>query len=356
MAEQTPGKRATLKDVAKAAGYHFTTVSLALRDHPSIPPETRERIAAVAQTLGYQRDPVFSVLSHFHTKGRVRTDAPRIAFVRNYGYDNEGRLYPHMQEIWEGAKRQAELLGYQLEEFVVSVDDYDSHSLDAHLHRNGITGVIIGNFQPGFSDLHLDWRNYAVVKINSNHMEPRATTVTNDQLREVRLAYRKLAELGYARIGLAVGRADEDAARQRHNAGYLLEQASLPPEQRIPPLIFPYTYDTPTVSGFMGRWVRRHRIDAVICNWGNTDRLLAFAGLRVPQDVACACLCITRPFEHLAGIVPNLRLVGERAMSLIATQLKSGEFGVPEFGSVTYVQSSWKNGATAPARHATAEV
>src|SRR5690606_18931267 len=110
MSENPPGKRATLKDVAKAAGCHFTTVSLALREHPSIPEATRQRIAEVARQLGYERDPVFSVLSHFHTKGRVRTDAPRIAFVRNYGYDHEGRLYPHMQEVWEGAKRQAELL------------------------------------------------------------------------------------------------------------------------------------------------------------------------------------------------------------------------------------------------------
>jgi LacI family transcriptional regulator len=351
MSEKPPGKRPTLKDVAKAAGYHFTTVSLALRGHASIPPETRERIAAVAEKLGYERDPVFSVLSHFHTKGRVRTTAPRIAFLRNFGYDHEGRLLPHMQDIWDGARRQAEVLGYQLEEFVVGVDDHDSHSLEAHLRSSGITGVIIGNFQPGFSDLQLNWRNYAVVKINSGHMEPRATIVTNDQLRDVRLAYQKMAALGYRRIGLAVGRADEDAARQRHSAGYLMEQANLPPEDRIPPLIFPYSYDTPTVSGFMGRWVRRHQIEAVLCNWGNTDRLLAFAGLRVPQDVACACLCITKPFEHLAGIVPNLQLVGERAVSLIGTQLKSGEFGVPEFASVTYVQSSWQDGETAPSRH-----
>lgn len=351
MSPQSPGKRVTLKDVAKAAGYHFTTVSLALREHPSIPEGTRKRIAEVARELGYTRDPVFSVLSHFHTKGRVRTDAPRIAFVRNYGYDHEGRLYPHMQDIWDGAKRQADVLGYALEEYMVSVDDYDSRSLDAHLHANGISGVIIGSFQPGFSDLTINWSRYAVVKINSGHMEPRATTVVNDQLREVRLAYRKLAALGYRRIGLAVGRADEDASRQRHTAGYLLEQAALPPDQRIPALIFPYNYDTPTVSGFMGRWVRRHQIDAVMCNWGNTDRLLAFAGLRVPQDVACACLCITQPYQHLAGIVPNLRLVGERAVSLIATQLKSGEFGVPEFGSITYVQSTWQDGVTAPPRH-----
>ena len=36
----------------------LSTVSLALRDHPSIPPSTRARIRAVAKEFGYQRDPL----------------------------------------------------------------------------------------------------------------------------------------------------------------------------------------------------------------------------------------------------------------------------------------------------------
>ena len=35
--------RVTLRDVARAAGCHFSTVSLALRDHPRLPVETRAR-------------------------------------------------------------------------------------------------------------------------------------------------------------------------------------------------------------------------------------------------------------------------------------------------------------------------
>ena len=46
-------KYVTLKDVARRAGVHFTTVSLALRRHPGIPAQTRLRLMAIAKELGY---------------------------------------------------------------------------------------------------------------------------------------------------------------------------------------------------------------------------------------------------------------------------------------------------------------
>jgi len=46
-----------MRDVARAAGVHQTTVSLALRNHASIPAATRERIKAAAAELGYKQIP-----------------------------------------------------------------------------------------------------------------------------------------------------------------------------------------------------------------------------------------------------------------------------------------------------------
>ena len=45
-------KRITLRDVAKAAGVHFTTVGLALRNNPRISPATATRVRTVADQLG----------------------------------------------------------------------------------------------------------------------------------------------------------------------------------------------------------------------------------------------------------------------------------------------------------------
>ncbi|MGC4071940.1 MAG: LacI family DNA-binding transcriptional regulator [Nibricoccus sp.] len=349
-ADPASSRRPTLKDVARESGYHITTVSLALRDHSSIPDSTRQRIKEIATRLGYERNPVFHALSRFRQQGSVCAPAPRIAYLENYniGY---GRERPHyMREIYEGAQRQAGLLGYQLEALAVGEDDHDSRSLTKHLRDNQITGIVVGGFVPGFAEIALNWDDYAVAKIHSRHTEPDAPTIGNDHIREVRLAFRRLTALGYKRIGMAIGRADEDACGHRHSAGYLMEETSIPPERRVPPLLFPYNSDATSLGGMIARWVRRHNVDAVLCNWANISELLETDGLRVPQHVACACLCLCNPMPPgLAGIRPHLHLLGERAVSTVVAQLKSGERGIPEFASSLYVQSVWQDGQSAPA-------
>jgi LacI family transcriptional regulator len=344
-------RRPTLKDVARETGYHITTISLALRGHASIPTETRERIEACARQLGYQRDPVFHALSRFRKQGRVRAPAPRIAYLENYGLGSGAHRQPHLQVMLEGARRQAELLGYQLEALAVGEDDHDSRSLGQHLRENQVTGVVLGSFQPGFAEISLNWDDFATAKIHSRHMEPNVTVVANDQLREVRLAFRHLTSLGYTRVGLAVGRADEDASGHRHTAGYLMELASIPRDRQVPPLIFPYNTNDESLGPMIARWVKRNQVDAVLCNWISIREVIARAGLRVPDDVACACLCLCDPVpEGLAGVRPRLDLVGERAVSIVVTQLKSGSLGLPEVPSSIYVQSTWQDGPSAPAR------
>ena len=346
------GRRPTLKDVARETGYHITTISLALRGHASIPAETRRRIEEVAQHMGYQRNPVFHALSRFRQEGRVRAPAPRIAYLENYGAGSGTPRPPHLQVTYDGARQQAELLGYQLEVLAVGEDDHDTRSLSHHLRENQITGVVIGAFLPGFAEIALNWDDYAICKIHSRHTAPNATVVANDQLREVRMAFRRLTALGYQRIGLAVGRAEEDASGHRHVAGYLMELASMPSDRQVPPLIFPYNTDEPMLGGMIARWVRRHQVDVVICNWLSVRRIIEQAGLRVPDDVACACLCLCNDSAPagLAGVRPHLHLVGERAVSIVVTQLKSGQPGLPEVPSSIYVQSTWQDGPSAPAR------
>lgn len=345
------GRRPTLKDVAREAGYHITTISLALRQHPSIPEPTRQRIQEIATRIGYERNPVYHALSRFRQQGSVCAPAPRIAYLENFGLGSGCQRSPHLQSILDGAHRQAELLGYQIDPLAVGEDDHDSRSLTRYLRQHEITGIVIGSFIPGFAEIALNWDDYAVCKIHSRHTEPAATVVGNDQLREVRLAFRQLAALGYERIGLAVGRSDEDACGHRHTAGYLMEEASLPASRRVPPLLFPYNISEAALSGMIARWVRRHQVEAILCNWSNILCMLEREGLNAPGDVACASLCICDALsESLAGVRPYLHLVGERAVSIVVAQLKSTERGLPEFPSSIYVQSVWQDGASAPPR------
>src|SRR5688572_15204271 len=142
-------RRPTLKDVAKEAGYHITTISLALREHPSIPESTRAQIREIAQRLGYQKNPVYHALSRFRQQGSVCAPAPRIAYLENYGKGAGISRPSHMEAIFHGAKQQAELLGYQLDPLAVGEDDHDSRSLTAYLRQHEITGIVVGSFTPG---------------------------------------------------------------------------------------------------------------------------------------------------------------------------------------------------------------
>jgi len=342
-----PKKRpATIKDIAKIAGVHFTTVSLALRN----PPATKLRIQAVANQLGYTPNPVFQALTHFHLHGRVRAAAPRIAYLVNHPLNGGAALYRPQRQILEGAREQARLLGYELE--VVAVGDHGrtSAALEAFLKEQNITGLVLAAFDPGFAPVVLDWRDYCLVKIDSLHMDPPAPVVGSDHRQDVRLAIQRLRALGYRRIGLAIGRADEDATERLYTAGYLLEQRSLAASERIPELLFPYNWSMAEASNLVSAWIKAHRVDAVMCNSSLIGRMLRNAGLAVPQDVACASLCLLDQDERLAGVCPNPRVVGAKAIALVTALLKSGEHGVPEFASRTYVKSTWQDGSSAPAR------
>ncbi|HZZ57506.1 MAG TPA: LacI family DNA-binding transcriptional regulator, partial [Opitutaceae bacterium] len=50
-------RRVTLADVARKAGVHVTTVSLALRNNRRLPEPTRLRLQALAKRMGYAPDP-----------------------------------------------------------------------------------------------------------------------------------------------------------------------------------------------------------------------------------------------------------------------------------------------------------
>ncbi len=228
---------------------HFTTVSMALRGHPGLPETTRKRIRELADRMGYVRNPIYSALTRRRNGNRLESTISRLAYLANRSPELGFDALPHHRYLLKGAREQAQALGYELDLLFVAEDHYNSDSLKDYLDERDIQGIIIAAFEPGFSELILDWERYAVVKIDSQHMPPAASPVTNDQEQVVRMAFRRLRGYGYRRIGLAVGRAAEDATNHNHSSGLLFEQVLIPEEERIPPLLFPYNAKTEDVTG-----------------------------------------------------------------------------------------------------------
>ena len=61
---------------------HVTTVSLALRNHPRLPQDTRERIQKMAERLGYRPDPFLQALVAY--RGKTILSAEQIEDVVAY--------------------------------------------------------------------------------------------------------------------------------------------------------------------------------------------------------------------------------------------------------------------------------
>jgi hypothetical protein len=115
-------------------------------------------------------------------------------------------------------------------------------------------------------------------------------------------------------------------------------------------LLFPRNASAPDVVPLLGSWIKEHSIDAVICNWTSIRQLLAEAGYKVPHEIACACLCLSRKNTALAGIVSNMGLVGQRASTLLATLLRSERHHTAPLATTTLVQGNWYDGSSAPLR------
>ena len=107
-------RRVTQLDVARRAGVHRATVSMALRNHPNIPPATRDRILKIAATLGYSPDPMLSALAAYRSRQRGPTFHGTLAWLANsaFGFDwRDRRVRPWLLAGFFGGQAQAMMLG-----------------------------------------------------------------------------------------------------------------------------------------------------------------------------------------------------------------------------------------------------
>jgi DNA-binding LacI/PurR family transcriptional regulator len=122
----------TIRDIAEAAGLSVTTVSHALSGRGRVAPATRERVARIADELGYTAN-VHAVRL---VSGRSRTLAIQIA---GFSSGDQSQFLPdtaYFMDVLNGAAAAGSQLGYQL---VLMPYDADT----AGMHPLAIDGAII---------------------------------------------------------------------------------------------------------------------------------------------------------------------------------------------------------------------
>ncbi|MDP3072581.1 MAG: LacI family DNA-binding transcriptional regulator [Opitutaceae bacterium] len=338
-----------MQAIAHAAGVHQTTVSLALRNNPRLPEKTRVRIQKIADRLGYRPDPMLAALSHYRF-GRREAKAPAtLAFLLNFRDQAEMKTsHPHRLFL-EGARRQAERIGYQLEVFYVGHRASGAgQRIEAILKARGVVGVILAAFGDRMLKFEMDWNGFSVVRIESQQLESALHTVSSHQTEITREAVRRLHHLGYRRIGLAVGEREENYLRNAFTAGYYVEVSLHAAVGHLPPLLLPDNANTVEIAPLLAAWIEAHEIEVIVSNWPEVPEALRGLGWRIPRDIVVASLDLEPDRGVNAGLRQNHRIVGERAVEQLAILLRTNQRGPGRPRNSTFIEGDWVDGSDVP--------
>jgi DNA-binding LacI/PurR family transcriptional regulator len=338
-------RRVTLTDIAKVVGVSHVTVSLALRNHPSISEATKERVRASAKQLGYRPDPALtSLIYHRYTSHQPRYQAT-LAWV-NAWEDREYTRTMYGLHL-KGAQRKAEQMGYQLEDFWLYEEGMTERRFSSILRARRIQGLLLPSMPKAHTWLNLPWKHFSAIAFGYSH-EPLFHLVTNNQYQIARLAVEKLHALGYRKIGLLSSRDYEERTEHLTTAGYTIETSL----HGLKPLVLSLTKHI-TEPGQMDKmlaWIDRKKPDVLLSPFNRINRLLEDASVRVPQDIALALISRPPGLPHIAGVDHRSEILGETAVERLVGQINQNELGLPAYPLRTLLNGSWCDGPSCPPR------
>lgn len=273
MSEDGAHRRPSIRDVARLADVSYQTVSRVLNDHPSVRPETRQRILEVMEQLQYRPNPAARALV------TSRSQTIGILAARSSMYGPAASI--------AGVEEAARAHGYWVS--TANIDPTDPASIPAglaHLMAQSIEGLVV--IAPQVRVL----RAIAAQSIDIPYVTLQSTdldsdrTLSVDQEAGARLATGHLIDLGHRHIYHLAGPQDwiEAEARMR---GFLAEMSD-----RDIPTTAPILGDWTAEFGyFAGRELLRVRDFTAI--FASNDQMalglmhaILDEGLQVPHDIS----------------------------------------------------------------------
>jgi LacI family transcriptional regulator len=339
-------KRPTMKDIAAKAGVHYTTVSLAFRNHPSIPERTRQRIRRIAEEIGYRPDPVLSSLIAYRRDLRVPQLRSVLAWATNHPTRSGWRSTRVFVEYFEGARERAQQLGYRLEEFWLREGGMSTARAGQILLARGIRGLILAPQPAAGTELALEWTRFAVVTIGFSLAAPRLSLVANHQFDSMLKLMREVAARDYQRPGLVLPREIDRRVNHSWLGGFLAAQAEWPATAHVPPFL-PETFEEAAFRS----WRAAHRPDCIVTPTREVERLLRAEGAIDPARLGLAFPSVTPDEPAFSGIDEKSRRIGAAAVDLLSGLLHRNETGLPGAPQRVLIEGTWQEGTTLrPAR------
>lgn len=345
----TPTTPPTLREIARLASVSHTTVSLSLRNHPSIPDATRDRIRHLADSLGYRSNVLVSALMSQVRLKKHKTAPEVVGFLTGGPTPDEWKNHSANVGFFEGARKRAQQLGMRIEPFWLGPGGKSAAGTCHMLRTRAITGNLISPFAHPVYDYELDWSHLICVGLGYVFRQHAMHRATHNHFRGAFIAYEKLWALGYRRIALTLDAEQNERVNYTWLGGYLAAQQTFS-KRRLDPLL---TTETRALQQ-MKRWMKSTRPDAVIGFGPGQLTRLTELGYAIPDDVAFAALDVEQArlahVEQVTGINQNLPLIGATALDILASQLYHHEVGLPQRPVFSMITGYWEPGRTAPAK------
>ncbi len=315
-----------MRRIAELAGVSPMTVSRALGNRRRIADETRRKIHAIAEKIGYRPDPELSKLMH-HLRGRKLPSFQSL--ICGVTTRAASAKEPYSEAVTGGARTQAERRGYGFMLLRVASDASDWSGAQRILRSRGVQGVLLlPQQQPVDLTRLLDWTEFSVVAATSSAIAPAVHRATPQHFGNALLLCRNLAARGYRRIGLVIGR-DHDVRVDHLFSAAVTWHGLNEAAEFVPPLIFDRD-----ASLVLPDWFKQQQPDVIVASEEAVVRDYGrILKLRVPGPVAFATTSVGpesgRSSLIVGGIDELPAEIGAAAVDLLVSMIERRVRGLP---------------------------
>lgn len=348
--------RVSLEEVAQAVGVSKATACRALLGRSRVSEETRAKVKAAAERLGYRPDPALSALTkHRWAIGGANRASYQVAIIHVRGSDAGFTLSRINTNPATAAVRQrCEELGFMLSEWVLE-EQYSPAHLGRMLYSRGVDGIII-DIQGPVTDWDFPWHHFTTVTLGHDQDTHQTHSIVPDWFRSITIAVTKAREAGKKRIGFASFNRRNPEIDDLLNASIMRNRAKLEAELGPQPTVFHY----PSVEQHISQcfkpegqhfrtWLKTEKPDVII----DTNRIaywwLRDLGYHPPKKIGYITAVgqpSTAEPDELSSVSLRREQQGKSAVELLFNLLQLNLRGLPTIPLRMIVSSGWVEGTT----------
>lgn len=326
--------RPSLNDIALKLGISKMTVSRALRGGKHVEAALQEKILQTADELGYRPDPEIAKLMTHMRRTRLTAAPQTLAFIWAERSSREIERSSWSQQLAFGAHRQAEKLGFHLEEFHLSARGMTARRLSDILEARGIPGFILSPLvSRSRGHVNMAWEKFCSVVIGLGYARPQLHRVHHHHYLGMMTALRMLKKQGCKRIGFYCGSTINERMFRAWSACFLAHHPLARPGELL-------ALRKSLNRNDFHEWLRRAKPDVVI-DGGHLvkDWLEQLPCARRPRHVT---LGWRADIPDVAGIDQQADVLGAAAVDLLVSQYQQNERGIPPVPKIVMTEGRWR--------------